>query len=155
MQESIRRFFCAGCRVEVYICTHCDRGQRFCACGCARAARRRLQREANRRYQGSLRGRLMHSERARRYRLRRKSVTDHGSLIITAHDVLGMSAAEANSRPSAVQSMPSDPAALTAGRSGAGSVHCSFCRRWCEPWIRHAPLRRRSPHPRHHRRERF
>lgn len=155
MRESIRRFLCAGCRVEAYICTHCDRGQRFCAEECARAARRRSQREADRRYQSSRRGRLMHAERSRRYRLRRKSVTDHGSLLSAAYGVLGMSATEAHSRPSAVQSMPSDPAALTAGRSGAGMVRCSFCLRWCQPWIRHAPLRRRSSHPRHHRRERF
>jgi hypothetical protein len=154
MQESIRRFLCASCRVEVYICTHCDRGQRYCAGGCARVARCRSQREADRRYQGSLRGRLIHAERSRRYRLRRKSVTDHGSLLIAGHDVLRMSATEAKSRPSALQSI-SDPGALTTGRSGAGMVHCSFCRRWCEPWIRHAPLRRRSPHPRHHRRERL
>lgn len=151
MQESIRRFLCAGCRVEVYICTHCDRGQCYCTDGCARAARRRSQREANRRHQSSLGGRLRHAERARRYRSRRKNVTDHGSLPIAAHGELDMSAAEAKSRPSAVQSKPNDPAALTtADRSDAGSVRCSFCCRWCEPWIRHAPLRRRSFHPHRH-----
>jgi hypothetical protein len=150
MQESIRRFFCAGCRVEAYTCTHCDRGQRYCTRQCARAARCRSQREANRRYQGSQRGRLRHAERARRYRERRKNVTDHGLLPIAAHDELDVSAAEAKSRPSAVQSIPSDPAALTTVRSGAGAVRCSFCCRWCEPWIRHGPLRRRSSYPHRH-----
>jgi hypothetical protein len=151
MQQSIRRFLCAGCRVEAYICTHCDRGQRYCTSGCARAARRRSQREANRRYQGSRRGRLRHAERARRYRSRHKNVTDHGSLPIAAHDELGMSSAEAKSGQSTVQSTPSDLSALTAtDRSGAGAVRCSFCCRWCEPWIRHAPLRRRSFHPHRH-----
>ena len=36
MRESARRFLCAGCGTEVFICTACDRGQRYCPGDCAR-----------------------------------------------------------------------------------------------------------------------
>ena len=36
VQETIRRFLCAGCRVVAYLCTACDRGQRYCSGECAR-----------------------------------------------------------------------------------------------------------------------
>ena len=36
-----RLFLCAGCRDQVIVCSCCDRGQIYCAGGCAREARRR------------------------------------------------------------------------------------------------------------------
>jgi hypothetical protein len=48
LQETIRRFLCVGCRVVAYLCTACDRGQRYCSGECAREARRRSQRESDR-----------------------------------------------------------------------------------------------------------
>lgn len=63
----------------------CDRGQRYCLGACARAARRRSLREANRRYQRTPRGRHMSAERSRRYRDRRR-VTDQGEVRALGHD---------------------------------------------------------------------
>jgi hypothetical protein len=71
-----------------FICTHCDRGQRYCSSICRRTCRLQQRRAARRRHQHSLEGRLDHRDRQRAYRLRRaaiaralitKSVTDHGS----------------------------------------------------------------------------
>ncbi len=87
VQESIRRFLCAGCRAVAYLCTACDRGQRYCSDVCAHEARRRAQRESDRRYQSGERGRLKHAERARRYRERRRSVTDQGPVSSPQQDL--------------------------------------------------------------------
>lgn len=148
MRESIRRFLCAYCGVAVFICTVCDRGQRYCPGACARAARTRFRREANRRYQRTPQGRRMSAERSRCYRDRRR-VTDQGSPSIAVCDVLPASATEAQVETP----ISSSPAQLCnpveekiTGRVGADAVRCSFCWRWCKPWIRHAPFRRRSSH---------
>jgi hypothetical protein len=76
-----RLFLCAepGCRVQVVICSGCDRGHIYCA-ECAPCARRRSLREAGRRYQASGGGRIRHAARSRRWRERRNNVTHHGSL---------------------------------------------------------------------------
>jgi hypothetical protein len=94
----------------------------------------------------------MSAERSRRYRARRR-VTDQGSPPASICDVLSASATEAQSitpaQTSAAQSC--DPVEETtdrvaaSGRFGADAVRCMFCRRWCKPWIRHGPFRRRSP----------
>ena len=71
--ESFRMFFCRGCRTQVAICTHCDRGQEYCGRACAAAARRESLKEAGRRYQASEKGRRMHAERQARYRERKRA----------------------------------------------------------------------------------
>ena len=68
--EPARRFLCARCRAPTLVCSHCDRGQIYCAAGCAAAVRQQSQRDAGRRYQGSLRGRFRHAARTRRWRER-------------------------------------------------------------------------------------
>jgi hypothetical protein len=68
-----RLFWCHGCRVQVLICSHCDRGHMFCVEGCAREARRHSQRDAGRRYQTSRRGRLNHAARSRRHWVRKNN----------------------------------------------------------------------------------
>lgn len=151
MRESLRRFLCAGCGVGALICSVCDRGQRYCPGACARAAHTRSRREANRRYQRTPRGRLKSAERSRRYRDRRR-VTDQGSPPVPDRAVLSASATEAQSETPAqtsaakscdlVQETTSRVAA--SGRSGIDAVRCMFCRRWCKPWIRYGPFRRRS-----------
>ncbi len=45
------------------ICTHCDRGQRYCGEQCSRLARRESMREAGRRYQQTPDGRAKHAVR--------------------------------------------------------------------------------------------
>lgn len=74
-----RRYLCAGCRTAVVICSHCDRGHRYCTLTCAEQARRQAVRAAGCRYQTSLRGRVAHADRQRRYRSRLQKVTHQGS----------------------------------------------------------------------------
>jgi len=73
-----------GCQATFWICSHCDRGQRYCSPACRTEARRRQHRDANRRHQGSLEGRLDHRDRQRAYRRRHAParVTDQGSLSV-------------------------------------------------------------------------
>ena len=68
--EPARRFLCARCRAPVLVCSRCDRGQIYCATGCAAVVRQQSQREAGRRYQGGLRGRFRHAARTQRWRER-------------------------------------------------------------------------------------
>lgn len=147
MHDSLRRFLCAGCGQAVFICPLCDRGQRYCAGTCAGLARRRSRREANRRYQRTLRGRLGGAERSRRYRERRR-VTDQGSLPPAVRDVLPVGSATETQTPAPTPTRASrstdDPAKEIAGRIGTDAARCCFCRQRHSQFIRHAPFRRRS-----------
>lgn len=68
-----------GCGSLFWICRRCDRGHRYCSARCWQKVRRQQCREANRRHQQSLEGRLDHRDRQRAYRLRRQErVTDQG-----------------------------------------------------------------------------
>lgn len=78
--NSLRMFTCSGCRKQVFICSHCDRGQRYCSKSCRRAARKESSRKASRRYQKTNRGARNHAARQRRYRQERQKVTHQGSL---------------------------------------------------------------------------
>jgi len=79
----LRARLCLGraCNVLFFICSNCDRGQRYCGVTCRVTARRRQRRSANRRHQTSTEGRLDHRDRQRQYRRRRMQarVTDQGS----------------------------------------------------------------------------
>lgn len=87
--EPVARFFlCARCRCQVLICSHCDRGQRYCNGHCAGQARRDKQKEASQRYQKSRQGRIKHSIRASHYRARRNKVTHHSSPEPVSNDLL-------------------------------------------------------------------
>jgi hypothetical protein len=94
-EEPARLFLCARCRTQVMVCSHCDRGQRYCPDECYALTRRRAQREAGKRYQHSLKGRHKHAQRMRRWRARRErpvnKVTHQGSHPIGPGDVLAAS----------------------------------------------------------------
>ena len=81
--QTARLFLCARCRIQVLVCRQCDRGQRYCADGCAATTRQELQLEAAQRYQRSRAGRFKHAVRSRRWRARQaalaKIVTHQGS----------------------------------------------------------------------------
>lgn len=87
----LRLWVCLGseCCAVFFLCSHCDRGQRYCSLACRQQARLRQRRCANRRHQQSPEGRLDHRDRQRKYRQRRSQqashgrVTDHSSLSIT------------------------------------------------------------------------
>jgi len=126
-----RLFWCLRCRAQVLICSSCDRGQVYCADGCAQEARRWSQREAGRRYQASRRGRINHAARARRYRARKNNVTHQGSPPDRTDDLLAVSLV--------VVAMES----TSADRSGRPRWHCHRCGRRCPEFVRRTFLRRR------------
>jgi hypothetical protein len=133
-----RLFVCARCRAQVLICSCCDRGQIYCAGGCAQAARYRAQRAAGQRYQTSRRGRLTHAVRARRWRARQKNVTHQGSPPRPADDVVAADAAACASRPATAS-----PCGATRSRGhGRGLWRCHWCGCLCPPRVRIAFLRR-------------
>lgn len=70
MDRPARLFVCARCRVQVVLCSYCDRGQRYCTPSCSRQARHAAQRDTQRRYQASRAGRMAHARRAQRWRIR-------------------------------------------------------------------------------------
>jgi hypothetical protein len=89
-ERPFRQRFCQAehCRALFWICSHCDRGQRYCSLACRIRSRLEQLREARRRHQQSPEGRLDHRDRQRAYRRRKAtssalpsaiSVTDQGS----------------------------------------------------------------------------
>ena len=87
------------CHTIFYICSHCDRGHRYCSEECRHQARLRQMRCANRRHQQSEEGRLDHRDRQDAYRQRQRDaqarVTDHGSISITSPPSLPRGQADA------------------------------------------------------------
>lgn len=124
-----RRFLCALCRCPVLICSHCDRGQRYCSAGCSLQARSCAQRAAGKRYQDSRKGRHAHAQRQGRWRARRQIVTHQGSPPPPCADVLP----------------PSDTTALNPDASQP--CKCHFCGRSVSAFVRLDFLRCRLRHP--------
>jgi len=136
-----RLFLCVRCKAQVLVCSHCDRGQIYCAQGCAQTARRDAQRAAGRRYQASRRGRVNHAARAGRYRARQNNVTHQGSPPQPADDLVMASAVVSASKPASA--CPGEAARPSPGRrSGNWSCHWCGCR--CPPFVRREFLRRRT-----------
>jgi hypothetical protein len=71
MGQPARLYLCARCRVQVILCSRCDRGNRYCGRQCGHQAREQARRETALRYQRSWGGRIAHAQRSRRWRQRR------------------------------------------------------------------------------------
>lgn len=71
MDQPARLYLCARCRVQVILCSRCDRGNRYCGRPCWHEARAEARRQAAQRYQSSWGGRIAHAQRSRRWRQRR------------------------------------------------------------------------------------
>jgi hypothetical protein len=128
-QPPPRSFLCARCRCAVIICSHCDRGQRYCSADCSRQARSCAQRAAAKRHQDSRRGRLAHARRQALWRARKKEVTHQGGPPLPVADVL-----------------PIDQA--TAPQVSANqSCKCHFCGRSVSVFVRLGFLGYRFRHP--------
>ena len=81
-----RQRFCRApaCRALFFICSYCDRGQVYCSENCRQPARRKQCRQANRRQQQTIQGRVAHSRRQHAYRLRRARARHHCQQLLTA-----------------------------------------------------------------------
>lgn len=136
MLPSARLFNCARCHCQVTICTRCDRGQRYCAQGCAALARTESCARASRLYQSSRAGRENNALRQARHRARqRQKVTHQGSALEDPSDLL----AEALS--TVQREAVSEPGPV---------IHCHFCRCQCDPFLRRRWLARGSRRIRQH-----
>lgn len=138
--EPPRFFCCARCRGQAFICSQCDRGQIYCAEGCASEARRAKQGEAGQRYQRSLRGRRNHAARMARYRARQNKVTHQGSPAPAPDAVVILDLATAQ------DGEPSPPTAVADERPAR--IRCHWCASGCPDWVRRDFLRRRPVRPR-------
>jgi hypothetical protein len=164
MRDQPARFFlCARCRVQVLICSYCDRGQRYCASGCASTTRRARQREAGKRYQRGRAGRFKHAWRTRRWRMRQaakaQSVTHHSSQLAPLDAVLTAPSPTLPATAVAVASQPctttpyadvAAPVASAATPMTPAAWHCHWCGQDCIPrvrlgFLRHIPSYGHSP----------
>jgi hypothetical protein len=118
-----RRFVCARCRAPVLVCSHCDRGQIYCAGGCSATARQLRQRDAARRYQDSLRGRFKHAARTQRWR-GRQAVLAISAATSAAQSVTQSVTHQGSTAPAsdAVLSVPSPMPAAAAAPAPASPV---------------------------------
>lgn len=131
-----RLFNCARCACQVVICSHCDRGQIYCAGACAHQARLESLNQAGQRYQASRPGQLSHAARQARYRERQQKVTHQGSAPSSRHDSL-------------VQQLKwffQEIASNTLRPDAANEVElrCHFCHQPCSSFVRWVFLSRYS-----------
>lgn len=144
MSETGRMFLCARCRMQVVLCSRCDRGNVYCGSECSQYRRRDSIREAGRRYQASRAGRFAHAERARRYRARRKNVTHQGSVGASAGDLLGAETTTQQSPLLVGSSLATiEPGASQRATGIAGAPRCSRCGAMRAHAVRLGWLRRR------------
>jgi hypothetical protein len=169
MRQDYRQFDCARCGTSVAICSPCDRGQRYCAQGCAEEARRESLQAAGRRYQATFRGRQQHAARQARYRQRqqekrqlargllalcerpasyadpRQSLVSFSVLAEKVTHQGTQSAGEAWKLDSgtSAESRPGEQALRVPVVASCEAVVCHFCGARCRPIARCGPLRRR------------
>jgi len=156
MAETYRLFNCARCHALTRICTHCDRGQRYCSARCARVSRRAQLRVAGVAYQGTERGRCYHAARQQAYLERRAKMTHQGPPI-SARELPPRvrPVARVLVQPAGHEEVPDarDPETAAAPQGAqtqaetrsAAEPRCAFCGRPCGHFARRAPLRRRGP----------
>jgi hypothetical protein len=139
-----RFFLCAGCRVQVFVCRRCDRGQIYCAGTCAQDARQQSQRAAGRRYQETHRGRMKHAARASRHRARQKIVTHQGSPPPSWNDVVPPDAVPFDAAVTASKPAATHDVVMRSQGSSPGFCRCHWCGERCSPLLRNEFLRRRQ-----------
>jgi hypothetical protein len=135
-----RLFVCARCREQVVLCSHCDRGQRYCGRACSGTARREAQRAAAQRYQRTRAGRLAHADRSRRWRQRQRELAaiDAGG---PAHFVTHQGwQAKVPAAPLTV-SEPGHAASVIALDAPMLGARCRRCAAPLSPWVRQGFVR--------------
>ena len=171
LEPVARRFVCARCRATVLVCSQCDRGQIYCASGCAAAARGERQRDAAQRYQHSRRGRFKHAARTLRWRERQavlaslaatssaQSVTHQGCpptapaavLQTVSSPMPGATGTATQPCMTLIASSTSTPATPGSGdpaltpRLSAPVWHCPWCHTPCAARVRLGFLRHSRP----------
>lgn len=163
---ALRLFRCALCGKVALICHGCDRGQIYCADGCANRARRESLHRAGARYRQTRKGRRKHAAGQARYRREQKKKVTHQSNKVDsplvkpclATEITPLVSKEPDGPKAAVFSPPLvgvalpatlPPEASTEARpngpkglicSPAGEYVCDFCGRARSRYIRREPL---------------
>jgi len=166
----LRMYRCARCGCVALVCSGCDRGQIYCAAGCAKLARRESQRRVGARHQRTPEGRRNHAARQQRYRLRLLQKVTHQGPPAGADpvdpglaDVFAKPAQEESDVPTrAVRSLPRvshsflpppaapEPLAASSRLAGlAASLRCHFCQRAQSVYLRRESLCALRRRPRH------
>ena len=152
MDGSARLFLCARCFVQVRLCSHCDRGQRYCTASCSSLARNTAQRVAASRYQRSRGGRMAHAARSRRWRIRHHRIdplmtaqVEADANIVTHQGSPGALVdapllAWTSDRAQASLTCEPDPSAARAVARSTGPT-CRRCGAALAPWVRQGFLR--------------
>ena len=151
-EKSYRLYSCGRCAKQVRICGSCDRGNRYCAEGCARIRRRESGWRASRRYQQSYRGALKHAARQCAWRRgQQQKVTHQGSLVrAAALIVVSSSTLEPTQEPHGETACIKPPLSIGMRRAHSHwpidhtkhtAAHCCFCGGVLAPFARLGPLR--------------
>ncbi len=123
MPLSSRLYFCSRCNVQVIICSHCDRGQRYCTGKCRHEARSESAQRASKKYQSTRACRFKNAARQQCFRNRRsQKVTHQGSLPKHLNDLLKLCLTAIKKTPKPLFS--------------DSTVHCHYCDAVCEPFLR-------------------
>jgi hypothetical protein len=75
IQASYRLFNCDRCHRQVRICSHCDKGNRYCSPQCSYQARRDSLRRAGASYQQTDQGRINHAARQQNYLIKKRRIS--------------------------------------------------------------------------------
>ena len=154
LDRPARLFLCAGCRVQVVLCSHCDRGNRYCSRTCWRQTHDLARREAACRYQRSRGGRVRHAARSQRWRQRTalRAAEGDGTDITghadgdAAHKVThqgsptGVAAAPLVACTYDITSIATDP--LADAPASSAVLRCYRCAAAQPDWLRQDYLRR-------------
>jgi len=124
MKNTARLYNCIRCHSQVMICSHCDRGNRYCTV-CAPIACLEAKRRASARYQNSLKGRMAHAARQKCYLTRVKNkVTHKGSNAIYFSVLIFLVKKNAGNTPSINRI------------SNGKNIYCRYCDKLCSPFLR-------------------
>lgn len=123
LKNTARLYNCIRCHAQVMICSHCDRGNRYCT-ACAPIASLEAKRRAGERYQNSPKGRRSHAERQKRYLAKRNKVTHRGSSVISLHDLI-RPLEKNTAKTASIGVNPSD-----------NEICCHYCDKLCSIFIR-------------------
>lgn len=139
IQESYRLFNCARCHCQVRICSHCDRGNRYCSEECSYQARRDSMRRAGASYQQTEQGKINHAARQQRYLIRKMThqCSRQPPLGLFSHTTSQGRQKTGASRDTWRHRWPS--------WEHSDVVYCDFCGRPCAPLARLDFLRTRVP----------
>jgi len=143
-EQSYRLYSCRRCAQQVRICRHCDRGNQYCAGGCARLRRRESLRRAGARYQLSYRGACCHAARQRRWRERQQQkVTHQGSATAVEAAIVTASSITVTDRHAdlACVAPRADVVAHPNPFRVPPPTRCCFCGRSLSRYARVGPLR--------------